>query len=196
MPIEVYTVRMGFFDSKAWVPTDLINLYKTELKAMGFFTPQLPSVIKPPKPVSITENDPFEGARSITINLAPFGPLTQTRDTRVPFEQDPAKLAQSGDARATIFTWNLCKEIQPGSAPGADPSGQLRDLFRRTKPDLGAIKLSPKVSTWSAAPEIEPGYPPKPPRPDSAPALAGAGSPWWLAVGGWLVWVAKTQKWF
>jgi hypothetical protein len=200
MPTEVFTVRMGFFDTKLWSAESIVALYKAPLKAAGFFTSQLPSIVYPSTPTTTTKDDPFPGAKSISIRLDPFGELTQTRDTRVPLAQDPAKLADAGKAFASIFTWNLCVPVvpqispsSPSSAPGADPGGALREIFRQTKPGDGVLKLSPKIGTWGATPETLPGYPAKPGRPECgqspAPAPAGGGkgpglAPWQKLVLG------------
>jgi hypothetical protein len=159
--IDVYTVRMGLIDTGLWNAADLVNLYKTELKAAGFASNQLPSVDWPEAKVSVKANEPFTGARSITVSVPQLGDFSQTRDGNVPYEQDPAKLAQVGKAFPSIFTWNLCF---PNPAPNADGAGILRDIFRRVRPE-GILKLSPKVSTWESAPELQNGYPAKGPRP-------------------------------
>lgn len=201
MAIDVYTVRMGFFDTKLWTPADLVALYKGELKAAGFASNQLPVVIWPDTPITTKANDPFQGAATITVNLPPFGEISQTRDNNVPYAQDPAKLAQAGKAFASIFTWNLCL---PNPAPGFDGAGFLRDLFRKIRPE-GILKLSPKVSTWESAPELADGYPPKGARPECgaapapAPTPAGAGKGiGWGKVAAWALglYVAKKAHFF
>jgi hypothetical protein len=194
MTTEVYTIRMGFFDTRPWTGDEVVNLYKSPLSAAGFYTSQLPSVSHPTPTVKVSTNDPFPGSMSISINLPPFSELTQTRDTNVSYAQDPMKLATMGKAAATIFSWNVCREITPGA--GGDPSGTLRELFRKILPEPGTLKLSPKIGTWAATPEIVDGYPPKPPRPDCATATAGAGfgSPWLLGLLGLLGLLALGKK--
>lgn len=182
MAMDVYTVRMGLFDTRLWTPGDIVALYKTDLKAAGFASNQLPAVVWPDTPIQTKANDPFPGASSIAINLPPFPELTQTRDNNVPYAQDPAKLAQAGKAFASIFTWNLCL---PNPAAGVDGAGLLRDIFRRVRPE-GILKLSPKITTWESAPELQEGYPPRGVRPDCGgapaptptPAGAGKGTAW------------------
>lgn len=201
MTTDVYTVRMGFFDTRLWTAADLVALYKTDLKAAGFASNQLPSVMWPDTPITTKANDPFQGASSITINLPPFGELTQTRDNNVPYAQDPAKLAQAGKAFASLFTWNLCL---PNPPPGVDGAGLLRDIFRKVRPE-GILKLSPKVTTWESAPELQEGYPPRGPRPDCgtapgpAPAPTGGGKGMgWGKVAAMVLglWVAKKSHFF
>lgn len=166
--IDVFTVRMGLIDTGLWNAADIVGLYKTELKAAGFASNQLPIVEWPAARTNVTANDPFQGARSITISHPDLGDFSQTRDGNVPYDQDPAKLAQTGKAFLSVFTWNLCL---PNPAPGADGAALLRDIFRKVRP-AGILKLSPKVSKWENAAELQPGYPPKGPRPDcgSVPA--------------------------
>ena len=196
MATDVYTVRMGLFDTKLYTPADLVSLYKADLKAAGFASNQLPAVIWPDTPVVVKANDPFQGATSLAINLPPFATLSQTRDNNVPYAQDPAKLAQAGKAFASIFTWNLCL---PSPPPNTDGAALLREIFRRVRPE-GILKLSPKVSTWESAPELQEGYPPRGVRPDCGkapapaptPAGAGKGVEWGKVLATVLgLWVAK-----
>lgn len=174
--IDVYTVRMGLIDTGLWNAADLVNLYKAELKAAGFASNQLPSVNWPEVKPSVKANDPFQGARSITVTVPHLGTFSQTRDGNVPYEQDPAKLAQVGKAFPSVFTWNLCF---PNPPPNADGAGILRDIFRKVRPE-GMLKMSPKVSTWETAPELQDGYPAKGPRPECGAgpvAVAKAAAP-------------------
>lgn len=173
MTIDVYTIRMGLFDTRLWTPTDLLALYKADLKTAGFASNQLPQVEWPNTLNTMTLDDPFPGAKRLVINLPPFGELSQTRDTRVPYAEDPMKLADAGKGHASVFTWNLCL---PNPPAGVDGAGLLRDIFRRIKPE-GTLKLTPKVSTWESAPELLEGYPPKGLRPECGGAPAPAPSP-------------------
>lgn len=188
---ETYTVRLGILDTSLWTAEEIVKLYRDELKKAGFTAPAMPNVAWPKPTTKLLRNDPFPGAQTLTVNVPDLGEFTQTRDTNVPYEQDPAKLAQAGKAFATVFSWNLCF---PGSAPGAE--GLLRDIFRRVKPEAGTIKTSPKVGTWAATPDTLPGFPPKPgsivcgvtPAPGPTPAPAGGGkgkgiNPWLGALG-------------
>ena len=160
MSNEAFTVRMGFFDTRAWTTRNIVDLYKTELSKAGFVTSQFPNISYPKISPKVLLNDPFEGAKTISFSIAPFGDFVQTRDTRVSYEQDPAKLAEVGTALANIFTWNICSTAKVQG----DPLGVLRDIFRRVKPD-GILKLSPKVTKFSEAPASLSGYPDKPSEP-------------------------------
>lgn len=153
---ETYTIRMGFFDTSPWNSREIVDLYKSELSKAGFVTSQFPTIFYPKISPKILLNNPFQGAKSISFNLAPFGDFQQTRDTNVSYEKDPAKLAEVGIAFANIFTWNVCStdKVQ------GDPIGILRDIFRRVKPD-GVLKLSPKISKFNDASLTLNGYPEK-----------------------------------
>lgn len=156
MSSKAFTVRMGIFDTRAWNAHDLVELYKSELTKAGFVTSQFPSISYPKLSPKILLDEPFQGSKSLSFELSPFGEFVQTRDTRVPYSKDSAKLAEYGVAFANIFTWNLCStdKVQ------GDPLGMLRDIFRRVKPD-GVLKLSPKVSSYADAPNTLAGYPEK-----------------------------------
>ena len=185
MAAEVYTVRLAIFDTAALSALQVDQLYRAELERAGFVLPQSPAVLWPPTAVSVHENDPFAGARSITISAPPFEPVTQTRDTRVPYAEDPAKLADARAAQLTTFTWNVCGP--------AGQAGTLRELFRRVKPP-GTLKLSPVIATWAAAPVELDGYPPKLARAvcERPRGAAGAGlALGLLALGGLLAFVAR-----
>lgn len=185
MPGETYTVRLGIVDTRLWSQEDIVALYRAELKKAGFTAPGFPVVSYPATAVKLRANDPFAGAVTLSATVPGLGDFTQTRDTRVPYAQDPAKLAQARKAMATVFAWNLC---QPVSAPGA--AGVLRDIFRRVKPEPGVMKGSPQVNTWAATPVTLAGYPPRPalascgvaPAPTPAPAAAGKGPGFWVAL--------------
>lgn len=189
-----YTIRHGFLDTRLWSPESIVALYKTDLKALGFSSPQLPTVIYPEAETKLTANDPFPGAKSIFVHSPELGDFSQTRDTRVPYAQDTAKLAEAGRAYFSVFTWNLCH-------PAEGQDGALRNLFRSVKPDIGAHKLSPIVTVWESAPALLPGYPAKPGRPDCdpvpVPGPTGAGTvkkmALWqkIALGVLGAWVAK-----
>lgn len=162
MALEVFTVRMGFYDTAAWSAERIAQLYAAELAKLGAVAPVLPSVAWPPIAVAVTPGE----LSTLTIGPPePFEAVSQTRDRRVPYAQDPAKLAEFGRAALTVFTWNVC-------AP-PESLGALRDLFRRTKPDVGALKLSPVIALWTAAPVELAGYPNKPARPECAPKGGG-----------------------
>lgn len=155
---DVFTVRMGFADTGLWSADKLLSLYKEPLKLAGFKATHLPSVAWPRSIVQVTNDDPFAGARSIKLVTPGLSDISQTRDTRVPYAQDPAKLADAGKAFLTLFTWNLTAPTQ-----GAEHAGTLRNLFRAIKPDEGTAKLSPIVKPWIEAPDQLAPYPPKPP---------------------------------
>ncbi len=152
---DIYTVRMGLIDTKLWSQHAIVDFYKSELSKLGFRTSQLPTVEYPLTHVKLEANQPFQGARTIHISVPFLGDFEQTRDTRISFDKDPAALAESGKAVASIFIWNLCSPED-----SKDPLGALRDLFRRVKPE-GVIKLSPKVSKFADAPLTMDGYPAK-----------------------------------
>jgi hypothetical protein len=195
---ETYTVRLGILDTSLWSAENIVQLYRDELKKAGFTAPALPVVSWPKPTVKFLRNDPFPGAQTITVNVPSLGDFTQTRDTNVPYEQDPAKLAETGKALATVFAWNLC---YPGSAPGAE--GVLRDIFRRVKPEPGTMKTSPKVGLWASTPETLAGYPNRPassacgvaPGTAPAPAAAGKGKGYglWAALGVLLLAAANSK---
>ena len=181
MSDKSFTIRMGLFDTRLWTPQDVVELYGKPLKEAGFTTPQYPSVVWPKFPVKVLQNDPFPGARTLTIQT-PFGDLEQTRDLNVPYDTDPAKLAEAGAAFASLFTWNLCS----GSDAAKDYAAILRDIFRSIKP-VGLMKLSPKVAKWSDAPLALENFPNKPDSPNCEPKTEGEkakSSPWWYWVIG------------
>lgn len=151
---EVYTVRMGFIDTNLWSAHEIVDLYKPELTKAGFKTSQLPSVNYPETQYIVKKGEAFAEAKSIHISVPVFGEFDQTRDTRVPFEQDKAALAEYGKAFTTVFTWNLCAPEKD-----KDPAGTLRNIMRTVKPADGILKLSPKVSKFADAPLDLTGYP-------------------------------------
>lgn len=175
------TVRMGLIDTRIWSPTELVSAYKTELSKAGFKSPQYPSVSYPETKVRMEKGNPFPEASTIHISIPVFGAFDQTRDTRIPVDKDPAMLAETGKAAASIFTWNLC-------APDSDkdPSGTLRNIFRTVKPAIGGLKLSPKVSTFLDAPLELDGYPPKQVEPSCVvpPKDFRSKSGWWALLIG------------
>lgn len=164
MALQFFTVRGGFYDAAAWDPAGIVKLFAAELQKLGMGAPQLPTVAYPPLEVRLSVEPPM---RTLTaVPPAPFEPVSQSRDTRVPYADDPAKLAEYGQAVLTVFTWNVC--AQPEQA------GALRDLFRRLKPD-GALKLSPIVKPWTEAPPELPGFPPKAAQSSCEPRGGGGG---------------------
>lgn len=184
---ETYTVRMGLADTGLWSADKLLGLYKQALKDAGFTATHLPSVAWPRSLVTVKADDPFPGARSILLVTPGLADISQTRDTRVPFAQDPAKLADAGKAFLTLFTWNL---THPDSARAAEHAGTLRNLFRSIKPGEGTAKLSPIIKPWGDAPVTLAPYPDKPPLATAvassgpAPAAAKAKLGWGRILGG------------
>ena len=169
--MTVFTVRHAFFDTDLWSPAEIVGLYKSSLKAAGFSTNQMPSVVYPAIKTRLAVNDPFPGAQTLYISGTPWGTFEQTRDTRVPYEEDPAKLATRGRAYATAFVWNLCA---PASSREPNAAGQLRAIFRSIFPDVGTLKLSPVIATYPDAPKSLTGFPPRPAQPGCGPAPAPA----------------------
>jgi hypothetical protein len=175
---EVYTVRGGIYEVAALDAAQVLALYRPELERAGFTVPQEPLVTPRVTNVQTSSDGPI---RRIEISAPPFDATSQVRDTRVSYADDPAKLAELGQARLSTFTWNLCGP--------SDALGALRELFRRVKP-YGTLKLSPVVSTFAAAPIELSGFPPRPAliscvRPSSSPGGGGA-----AAAGGVLAFLA------
>lgn len=160
---EVYTVRGGIYDVGALSASQIVALYGPELTRAGFIAPQPPTVTPRTTHAQPTTEGTF---RRITLSAPPFDPVEQSRDMRVSYDQDPAKLAEMGAGQLTTFAWNLC-----GPADGA---GTLRDLFRRVRLE-GTLKLSPVVALWRAAPVELSGFPPRPVQPNCAPRAGGGG---------------------
>lgn len=171
---EVYTVRMGFADTGLWSADKVLSLYKTALKEAGFTATHLPSVAWPRSVLTVKSDDPFPGARSIMLVTPGLSDISQTRDTRVPYADDPAKLADAGKAFLTLFTWNL---THPDSARAAEHAGTLRNLFRSIKAGEGTAKLSPIIKPWGEAPVSLQPYPDKPPLASAVAASSPAPAP-------------------
>lgn len=161
---EVYTVRGGIYDVDALAPSHVAALYATELMAAGFRATESPVVTVRPTQVQLEQDGAF---KRIRLTAPPFDPIEQSRDTRVPFADDPMRLAEAGRGVLTTFAWNLC-----GPSDGA---GALRDLLRRRRV-VGWLKLSPIVTTFGAAPVQLAGYPPRPPMPGCAPRPSSSSS--------------------
>lgn len=157
---EVYTVRGGIYDADRVPASAIAALYFEELARAGFHVVESPTVSVRPTQAEVSVDGPF---KRIRLTSPPFDPVEQSRDTRVPYEEDHAALAEAGRGTLTTFVWNLCG---PDAA-----AGTLRDIFRRRRVE-GWLKLSPIVSTWSAAPVQLAGYPARPPQPGCTPRVA------------------------
>ena len=161
---EIYTVRGGIYDVDALTASTIAALFGTELMRAGFRATESPSVQVLRTDVELEQDGAF---KRIRLSAPPFEPVEQSRDTRVPIAEDPARLAEAGRGVLTTFSWNVCG---PNEGVGA-----LRDLFRRRRVE-GWLKLSPIVTTYSAAPAQLAGYPPRPPMPGCAPRAPAAQS--------------------
>ncbi|HKY36469.1 MAG TPA: hypothetical protein VJN18_11050 [Polyangiaceae bacterium] len=170
---EVYTVRGGIYDVGALSASQIAALYQAELARAGFTAPSLPSVT--PR-VTLAEPSTEGVFRRITLTAPPFEPVEQSRDTRVSYAEDPAKLAEAGTGQLTTFSWALCGPSD-AQAPGA-----LRQVFRSVRLE-GTLKLSPVVATWTNTPVELSGFPPRPVQPNCAPRARSSGAAAGIGIG-------------
>jgi hypothetical protein len=170
MPNTIYTVRFGYILPDKLLPDPALSIHKAELKNAGFVATQFPTPLYVPTTIRIAKDTPAKGFTTAYIHAPPFEDTELVKHDSA--EEDFVPVVESRRGQVSTFAWNLIAPSSP--APGADPMGTLRSIFR-TPRILGAVKLGLIVSEWSKTPFSLPGYPDRPPAPEPGPAKGGAG---------------------